>query len=1467
MSESDSDGEFERLLHKAEDSHLHKPAKRNFKPAGADTSSSASAVAAATAGPLVSSELSKFFKTESKSKTKSSVKKKNGKKSYRKQLSDYEEEPPGYYDNYSTRPGGERENFGTDPYAFDISLQVVSGNATENHDFKRSSNANKKKKKNDQSDNYAIKAVTKRAVISMDDRIAEILKRTGSSQWQASEKSDDDESNDTNIEEKNVAASAKIDTNLPRIDHANQEDDSYGIKDICNEQDRSSSSDSLGVVSADFLVHIPMKPKVEQPRLSISSLDSGQFAINRDALISEIRTPSRYEQQEMTFLKSEVVENSNSEKVDAQKSQLNLSKSDTFGYDDEDFEVSDDTKPKSPSTKIKGQVETTAQDEVETTQDANYGDSFCDDAYEPAQDEAQKAQNLDHCGNFKGDTISSTQDGKHVTPNTDDSDNYQEDVFEEESEAGNKASINVSSESVQVIEVETQNLPAATDLLVGMDSKNSDLLASYGISSTQLNGAEVGEKGPSHELMLETQDAFENSLANPTVTEKFMTVHPTAVTTATCSSRDVISLTSSLPPPPPPLDDIEDDNQEIQKFTLCTSVVDSKQSIRPVAQQSATVIEKSYRLPSAADKFLQIENQVASLRFVSPIPPSLEALTSPLSGRVHPVEFKVAGGYRNMDVADFPSPIFEPLSHSFNADLTAENEDIQREIDEFVRTSVNVREKRDAERRIKTARENGLLLRLQQAQRHILQLKRYIKATTANAASNERTASTVTDAEVEGIKMYSLPHSSQAAFEKLQKEIKTQDNLIAAFQKENERLMQQLKQVQGDCRYNIHEANEDLRRQVAKLQKQLGELATLDRGSDFTSKKYQYRAAVEGRLAAEAHALSLQEELAGLRLSHQQKFNELTLELDRVKKAKIELECRYEGIALTEVAEEAQHAGELQKELEFVKKEHFQALAVLQKKLDWYVENQRLLDDQDDELRQLRRQVAARSRDSIAPANNKASEPSPSLSHRRSPMDIRRIQELESRLAEVEGAMRRRHPDSLTNLILATRRADEESKIRCLEQEYQDKIVALSHEIEQEHEISEKKLVSFRQQQEKLLLQYKRKLTEQEKQLKQLRKATMGYGLTSKNTARARTSDAELAKIRQFYTDKIKELERKWEAKYRSLRKQQIKSNQQVKIPKHADSAALITNLQWQLHEQESLIKDERARVKQLEAERQLGYSSVDNSPAKEDRKYKPELVDQIDDLKKQLEDSENARARLAHSLTAVQTFNLGREPKSETDKTHIVLNSPSKLKNADKQKEAELMQMKQDLDAAREARNSEHASASHTINQLEKQVIELTGKTTALEVQLAGSQREVQSFEKLLHEAEKSNHCLTTQVQRIPNLEKEVLALRNELKLPRTPSLVQYRSLDLKIATLEQKYKLREAELQVVIDRTLTSTHLEQLSCERAHRAAIHAKNDEIALFKRQLDEILHEIAQLQEPTLARSTSVSSDPPNMRKT
>ncbi|KAF4322981.1 hypothetical protein G195_004025 [Phytophthora kernoviae 00238/432] len=92
---------------------------------------------------------------------------------------------------------GEFERSSADPYAFDMTASAFPlPSKTEEEE----SNAKKKKKEQ----NVVVKKVpVKSTLLSMEDRITEILKRTGSAQLQASEEEESEEELDSKIDEVN----------------------------------------------------------------------------------------------------------------------------------------------------------------------------------------------------------------------------------------------------------------------------------------------------------------------------------------------------------------------------------------------------------------------------------------------------------------------------------------------------------------------------------------------------------------------------------------------------------------------------------------------------------------------------------------------------------------------------------------------------------------------------------------------------------------------------------------------------------------------------------------------------------------------------------------------------------------------------------------------------------------------------------------------------------------------------------------------------------------------------------------------------------------------------------------------------------------------------------------------------------------------------------------------------------------
>lgn len=288
---------------------------------------------AAAAALLASSKLSKSHN----SKSKHSDKKKSGKRTSKTQLSDSEDPPPSYYDDYSGGKGGGLEDSEADPYAFEItssafpipSKEVEDSAEYSGEEYEKTSEKEDSREEYEREDSEeyekekqkssATNAVPKSAPISMQDRIAQILQRTGSQQFQG-DKSEEEEISDEDSDE-------KFKTQLPQARNekktASPKQEEEGLDGNDSDSGRSGLSDSLGVGSSDFEVNLPPRPSADRTRLSMSNLDNEKIPVKKDELTGEVATPSRYE-QETSLVKPQQDEDSPGEKDE---------------YEDDEFEL------------------------------------------------------------------------------------------------------------------------------------------------------------------------------------------------------------------------------------------------------------------------------------------------------------------------------------------------------------------------------------------------------------------------------------------------------------------------------------------------------------------------------------------------------------------------------------------------------------------------------------------------------------------------------------------------------------------------------------------------------------------------------------------------------------------------------------------------------------------------------------------------------------------------------------------------------------------------------------------------------------------------------------------------------------------------------------------------------------------------------------------------------------------------
>lgn len=419
-----------------------------------------------------------------------------------------------------------------------------------------------------------------------------------------------------------------------------------------------------------------------------------------------------------------------------------------------------------------------------------------------------------------------------------------------------------------------------------------------------------------------------------------------------------------------------------------------------------------------------------------------------------------------------------------------------------------------------------------------------------------------------------------------------------------------------------------------------------------------------------------------------------------------------------------------------------------------------------------------------------------------------------------------------------------------MEVDFQLQISAMEEEIEQLQAQNETKIKSFRQQQEKLVLQYQKRITELEQMLHKRETHPFGQKTTPQKRKQTAHDADELKRVRKFYADKMKEIERKWEVKYRSLRAQKygsIGKDERNADLSYADSVVVITNLQQRLREKDAETKKLKAQLLDQ------GDMTPSSNPYDTNERSASEksLKEQIQDLEMQLKSSEEARAHLVLTLSTLQTIGEENLPDKHRHEVQAAVSSSQALSQEHEQdlRQRIIAELESIFDTKMRIERKQFedhlAQANARATNAEQQLLE---QSNARMKAMADHVAEVERLQKSIAEAVKDRHALENAAARVPFLESEVIRLQSQMSIPQTPSMLQYRSLELQIETLTQKHQLREAELNVLLQQAMQSRELEKLNSERVHQHAIAMKNAEIKQFKQQLDDIVSELERLQQ-------------------
>lgn len=695
-----------------------------------------------------------------------------------------------------------------------------------------------------------------------------------------------------------------------------------------------------------------------------------------------------------------------------------------------------------------------------------------------------------------------------------------------------------------------------------------------------------------------------------------------------------------------------------------------------------------------------------------------------------------------------------------------------------------------------------------------------------------------------------------AALEGIRREVAAQEAIIKGYHSDNERLTAELRSLrEGEAA-----ASATVARQNVRMSIELNTLRNAAAAGSAPGRGEELRR----ELDAEATIAALKEELQAA----QRSAHELRFERDQVRKDKRELEAKFAGVDMKAVAEESEEVRRLRRQVESLQIDHEAETAALHRRLRWYAENQESITKDEAVIRELRGRI--RELEQQLDESTASARAASGRKGGRSAADVTRIATLEAQLREAEEALQKRHPDSISNLIRATRPETEVEK-RVVELEQQ---VAQLQQAATEREADfEKRSRALRQEHEKVRAQYEARETSLKEQLvdARARQAKDGAGgdLAADNTrlsTRVAELEKELKHVREFYTKKLKESGSRGRAAASATPRDPSPTVQPGGGRARSDAEAEVRLLRREVERLQAVVdsaggtatSDDDDSKRPVTAAKKSRRKRLSASPTKlrksdaQNKAYVASLVAEIASLRAKLSSRGAARAS-----------------ESEEDDGEALKDALSRLKESETVRE-QLLAALSSVGGGGEVGNDERArSRSVSGQQSSRGGSGQAGGDTDEEVdgdsghpvagELAAATR---AFDKRRRELEAALAARTAENERlnrdVDRMVGEVEGARREAMLPKTPSMAQFQSLSGVIVNLERRLEARELELSHARGDLRAAADAEMQVVRQQYEAALAAKDEEIRRFRAELDGLTALLEQLHEADLAPPAGVA---------
>ncbi|NXY53752.1 CE162 protein, partial [Callaeas wilsoni] len=695
----------------------------------------------------------------------------------------------------------------------------------------------------------------------------------------------------------------------------------------------------------------------------------------------------------------------------------------------------------------------------------------------------------------------------------------------------------------------------------------------------------------------------------------------------------------------------------------------------------------------------------------------------------------------------------------------------------------------------------------------------------------------------------------------IRKEIEDQEIIIQGYQQENERLYKQMKELKIQNKKNeerMFKENQCLMSELVDLREKIQKTNNQSRivQDSEPARNQSFTELISELRAAQKEEAKLQEEIRRLKQDKQ------ALEVDLVQAKK------ERDLAKVQIASAS---SEKSYEFKVMEESYKQEITHLKKRLQWYAENQDLLDkdaarlkDAREEIEKLRLEVEKLR----AEAGDQCVQQKKRLRDRAA--DAKRIQDLERQIREMEGILKRRYPNSLPALIYAAAAAEKTNDLSAKTNTVEfleRRIKKLETELEGKDDEAKKSLRAMEQQFQKIKIQYEQRLAD----LEQILAYEFMNETPKLNGDKANSSELEqeLQNLKKTHEITVGNLQREIEnlksqnsqLKLRSKNSNRDLDSMDFKM-KQGNTKDRLLKLNEELVTKNREIQDLTKTVEKLQKERMVMLS--DNNL----RNKTNTNGNSTEVLRKNTSATDRRNSNNTEPCVSIFNDDKIQQPHTASD-SHLseVLQENAHLKEEVERLSLEMSQQRVKSQAAlayseNNIRRMQEDTAEYIASlkashqrEVEKIVCQhakeySTSKVAELKNRVSTQEILIKHLQEQLGEQERRQEALLVSQIREQLLQKEVTKLLEELREARecqSPEMKHFLCLEKKIKHIESRHAEREHEIQKGTQLTQHISEARQSQEVEKWRRLAQQKNQELERFRMELDSILDVLRELQ--------------------